>query len=88
MPDYYFITGYMSNDIVVDSKNIDTWPEFWAGSSFTLDLDELRQLQAVTLRDHNALVFDKIEQNQGKIIFIKNNPIKFLKHIMKRNLEK
>ena len=72
---------YKSNDILVDSNNIDTWPEIWAGSSFTLDLNQLKPLKAVILRDHNALFFDKIDQNSGKIIYIKTHPIKLLRHL-------
>ena len=72
---------FKNNEIIVDSDNLDDWPEFWAGSSFTLDLNELRPLEAVILRDSNALSFSKLEKNSGKIIYIDNNPIKLLRHI-------
>ena len=72
---------FKNNEITVDSDNLDEWPEFWAGSSFTLDLDELRPLEAVILRDSNALSFSKLEKNSGKIIYIDDNPIKLLQYI-------
>ena len=72
---------FKNNEIIVDSDNFDDWPEFWAGSSFTLDLNELRPLEAVILRDSNVLSFSKLEKNSGKIIYIDNNPTKLIRHI-------
>ena len=72
---------FKNNEVIVDSTDFDEWPEFWAGSSFTLDLDALRHLDAVKIRDHNALSFTKIENNTGKIIYINKQPIKLLRHI-------
>ena len=74
-------TNFLNNEVTVDSTNLDDWPEFWAGSSFTLDLDGLIPLNAVKLRDPNALSFSNIEQNSGKIFYIGKNPIKLIKYI-------
>ena len=75
----------LHNTLVSDSQssslyNYD-WPAFWAGSSFTLDLDGLIPLNAVILRDPNALSFSNIEHNSGKIFYMGKNPIKLIKHI-------
>jgi hypothetical protein len=72
---------FKNNEVIVDSTNLDDWPEFWAGSSFTLNLDELIQLEAVKLRDPNALSFSNIEQNSGKIFYLNKTPIKLIKHL-------
>ena len=72
---------FKNNEIIVDSENFDDWPEFWAGSSFTLDLNELRPLEAVILRDSNALSFSRLEKNSGKLIYIGKTITKLLQHI-------
>ena len=74
-------TNFQNNEVTVDSTNLDDWPAFWAGSSFTLDLDGLIPLNAVILRDPNALSFSNIEHNSGKIFYMGKNPIKLIKHI-------
>ena len=69
------------NEVTVDSTNLDDWPEFWAGSSFTLDVEALVNLQALKVRSNNALSFTNHNHNKNKIIYIDNSPRILQKHL-------
>ena len=69
------------NEITVDSTNLDDWPEFWAGCSFTLDVDALVNLQALKVRSDNALSFTNHNHNTNKVVYINNSPIILRKHL-------
>ena len=71
-----------AGSLIIDSQGLDNWPFDYFEFPLATFRDTTIKINgkiAIILRDNNCLSFTKIDNNQGKVIFLDGTPLKLTK---------